>query len=308
MEKGWTVIDDSLYLYRGKPANSFVGYDLDWTLVSHSKKISVDNSDWKWLNRPTEPNIVIITNQLNKPDRVDQLDAIRRDLERDGINVWIAMATKNDWYRKPCTKVLDHIPRLEWYCGDAYAKSHFAQSDLFFAYNARIPFKPLEEHFGGTVVPHSIPEITLDPFQPIVPRNTTIMMCGPPGSGKSTLAKALSLPVYSQDTHTKAQIKKAIKTGGSFVIDNTHSTKKSREEYLKLINGPVTCLYTYPSKERTQHLIGYRKLLTNRHIPAVAWRMWYSKHEPPTDDEFDEIIAFSAWTFEDLKAYRFDGE
>lgn len=303
---GWSVIDDSLYLYMGKPGDHFVGYDLDWTLVYHKRKFASDDTTWKWLNRPTEPNIVIITNQLNKPERIDMLDAIRRDLEKDDINVWIAMAMKHDWYRKPCIKILDYIPKLKWYCGDAYSKEHFSQCDLFFAYNARIPFKPLEDRFGGTPLPYSIPDIELDPVKPIKPRNNIIMMCGPPGSGKSTIAKSFGLPVYSQDTHTKSQIKKAIKAGGNIIIDNTHSTKKSRDDYLKLIDSPVTCLYTCPTKERTQHLLAYRCLLTNHYIPEVAWRMWYSKHEPPTEEEFDEIILFSGWTFNDLKAYRFD--
>eukprot|EP00754_Rhynchopus_humris_P038250 Rhum_TRINITY_DN20904_c0_g1::Rhum_TRINITY_DN20904_c0_g1_i1::g.172559::m.172559/K08073/PNKP; bifunctional polynucleotide phosphatase/kinase len=135
-----------------------------------------------------------------------------------------------------------------------------------------------------------------------------VMFVGPPASGKSTFAQHFIDAGYThvnRDTlKTPAKCLKltreTLAAKGSVVVDNTNPKPETREEYIKIAqkNGvPVRCFYFTASKELAKHLNVMREVLTNgerRHVPDIAYNMYYSGFEEPTKDEgFQEITEIS---------------
>ena len=210
---------------------------------------------------------------------------------------------------------------LQWYCGDACGRrKDFSNSDLYFANNCEIQFKTPEHVFQSQpntfeIVKRSelytddhwvngfnenkdelFDTQTVDISLP-TSKKVMVVMVGPQGSGKSTLANHISkqynLQVVSSDEiPSKAKLKRTLKqyiqseTKG-IVIDNTNASHKNRKEWYDLVDDTWTKVIVHINipKQQSMHLVQYREMYTNKHIPAVAIHSYYKRYETPTEEE-----------------------
>ena len=287
-------------------------FDMDGTIITtkSGKKFAKDSHDWKWLfpNIPEKMHqlykegfmIVIFTNQKgvgnNKIPLSNFTTKFKNISDELSIPINFFLASKDDYYRKPCTGMWDILSNLcsnisldkSFYCGDAAGRpigwkfgalKDFSDSDRLYANNIGIKFYFPEEYFQKSA--YKLKELKVHPLscvekfnnrKLILPSNHPILliMVGPPSSGKSTVSKELEekgwVRVNQDVLKTSAKClkvtKKALEEGSNIVIDNTNSNINNRSKYLKLLeNYPkyysIACCMKI-SREIVDHLNLYR--------------------------------------------------
>lgn len=130
------------------------------------------------------------------------------------------------------------------------------------------------------------------------------MMIGIPGSGKSTFAKAHLQGEYLSSDDLRDELGKiniwdemlqrteaALSSGKDVIYDATSIKKKDRESALRIARKYGA------SKTAYVMLTPYEKCLTwnckrseNRVVPEDVIKRMHDNYEPPTNEEFDEII------------------
>ncbi len=218
-----------------------------------------------------------------------------------------------------------------FYCGDAGGreknwiegkKKDFNNVDINFAYNIGIKFEIPENIFkdpkDNKVKYHSINYLGLD-LQKLLKSKSKlkieskgsemIIVLGRQGSGKSEFSKDLLSRVdfknyiYINRDICKTQVaclkktKDSIKKGLNLIIDNTHSDKKSRKEYIDLAKKANMSVIVYIMdipENLSKHLNHMRVMQSHgkiEKIPEVAYRVYNKKYEVPTLNEgIDKIV------------------
>jgi bifunctional polynucleotide phosphatase/kinase len=259
------------------------------------------------------------------------------------IPIDILIATDDDWFRKPMTGMWEFylethkIQNIDesFYCGDAAGRTYVnkklndhSDADINFANNINLKFKMPEEIFEQQLNKQYVIKSKYDNLKLIdlisekqksmeLKEKEMVILIGPPASGKSTFTK-LYYPSYihiNRDTEkTDAKCLKktedALKKNKSIIIDNTNPSIKSREKYIDLANqyGYSIKIYSFEiDKPTIEHLNYYRTQISKgkiKLIPEIAYRMFASKYEEPTDLEFNnnnyEIIKYKPKIFEDI--------
>ena len=307
-------------------------FDLDYTLIKtkSGRKFPKDGDDWVYLYDNTREmllemsktyNIILFTNQkgIRKAEKrtefMRKLDQIMKDL---GIRMHIYISIQDGYYRKPFTGLWElfvnnkPIPDKTFYCGDAAGrKEDFAATDLMFAYNIGIPFYLPEQVFlkqDISVYPLWWPDYLTQyigspsKINPPSGEKNMILMCGYPGSGKSSFAKQFGYLIASNDdSGTASKCKKLVtttlKSGKNIVVDNTHSTVKSRQEYYDLgkkYDYQVSIVYVdndiqfcyYMNQLRCQLSKGGEEL-----VPKIAYYTMRKRFVEPSEKECDTLIT-----------------
>lgn len=151
---------------------------------------------------------------------------------------------------------------------------------------------------------------------------TVYILIGPPGSGKSTWraanegeARVVStddlidriaeerglsysevfptLDMKELESQAREEMATAISWNEDFIIDRTNMSKKSRGRYLS--NVPkryhkVAVDFTRLDRVELNERLDRRAQVTGKSIPRDVIDDMINRYEPPTEDEFDEII------------------
>lgn len=285
--------------------------------------------------------LVIFTNQGGTIKRhgidfiIKRLEWFTKQLDFD-IS-WV-ISTQYDIYRKPFpdsfnlfikdfnNNLLDKTKSI--YCGDACGrKTDFSNSDLLFALNIGIQFMTPEELFFNKTDEDTEEECILDYIDwkkynktadKTIPKIKTrvVMLMGAPGSGKSTLAEKLSGEIISKDiqgtTSKSIKFMKSIleDTNKMIIIDNTHSSLKSREEYLKhLKDYDTTLIWVDTPIKVAEHLNLYRfHMGIKEKIPKIAFRTYSKYFQKPNKEKegFHEIITWKPFLTKKETKYYYD--
>lgn len=126
-----------------------------------------------------------------------------------------------------------------------------------------------------------------------------IILIGIPGSGKSTFYKNIfskthelvSLDLVKTRSRESRLIARLIRSGFSFVIDNTNPTKEIRGKYIALLklNGYRIVGYNFDSNLIECFLRNNQRMVKNM-VPDIAIKAILGKMELPTLSEgFDEL-------------------
>ena len=306
-------------------------FDLDYTLIKtkSGRKFPKDGDDWVYLYDNTREillemskiyNIILFTNQkgIRKAEkRVEFMKKLYQIIDDLGIRMHIYISIQDGYYRKPFTGLWElfvnnkMVPDKSFYCGDAAGrKEDFAATDLMFAHNIGIPFYLPEQVFlkqDISVYPIWWPDYltqyigTPPKINPPTGEKNMILMCGYPGSGKSSFAKQFGYLIASNDdSGTASKCKKLVtntlKSGTNIVVDNTHSTVKSRKEYYDLgkkydyhvsivyVDNDIQFCY-YMNQLRCQLSKGDEEL-----VPKIAYYTMRKRFVEPTEKECDKLI------------------
>jgi predicted kinase len=131
-----------------------------------------------------------------------------------------------------------------------------------------------------------------------------LLMCGYPGSGKSYVSRLFGYDIVSNDllgtaAKCRKMVTQVLKNGNNIIVDNTHSTVKSRKEYYDLakkydykvkivhIDNDIEFCY-YMNQLRCQSSKGGHKI-----IPKIAYYTMRKKFVPPQEDECDVLIKIT---------------
>jgi DNA 3'-phosphatase len=304
----WQQFESVVYFLPNYPITKIAAFDLDNTLIvrkngSDSKFRETDPSNWIFLGPiPEALNflyqdgwfVMIITNQSQYNEIVHQkIENVRQTLQ--GINGWspaIFIATKKDHYRKPNIQILNLLANLTStfsfggaFCGDScdspsetYPPYKWGSDDLQFASNCGFNFiRPID--WIGSNRNH----ITI--FERV------IIMMGVPGCGKSTLANDLlrknpEYVVHSKDiekTKIKKKVIESLSRGMKVIIDATHPSIKSRNEWREF--GPVAIIWIItdgrPFNKLREHPISH-----------FAYSSYTSNFQEPSNQEGRIIIVY----------------
>ena len=223
---------------------------------------------------------------------------------------------------------ISSVTKNSFYCGDAAGrpttkkrKKDFSNSDRLFAYNIKLPFYIPEEIIG--VYTNDSPEFGSpmeteghmfkkylstskleDSIKKYINKPLVIIMVGPQGSGKSTQASILSkkynMSIVSQDiskskSRAIRRLKQLLSEGKSVIIDNTHPSIKSRQEYLEFVPETYNklCIWFDIDKPLSKHMIETRVQMGGKYIPDIAVNIYYSKFEKPRDDNYLNIVKIN---------------
>ena len=267
-------------------------------------------------------NIVIITNQkVTKKNSMElisgRIKRIDKKMRKAGINPTWLISLSEGWYRKPCTGLFELLENVDldgsFYVGDAAGRKGDRNcSDRKFARNIGVNFFTPEyldtgkiEKFKWGYLPQPYDnsnEDSLSLFRKNRSEPIVAIMVGPPASGKGTLAKTFTKPILisRDDLGTEAKcvsmFKQAIKdekhkatnSYSAIVVDNTNPTVELREKYIKIAkenNLEVYCIIMQTTRDMVMHLSLYREGKTGKHIPMVAFNVFYKRYEEPTMDE-----------------------
>lgn len=273
--------------------DKIAAFDLDGTLVTSKsgKQFHLTADDWimfpNVLSRLSQLSqdgfgIVILTNQSQWTDETRQrIDQIVKSIPQNPL---VLAATGKDNFRKPETGMISLLyalvgPKPIFYVGDAvgpedpYPPYRWADTDSRLAKNAGIPFYRAIDVFPA--------------YQPPLPESGVIVLMGNPGSGKSTTAerfRAAGWTICAKDDLTPSQMKKCVRDGGNRVIvDATHSSRKSRLEWIG--SQPTAVIWWHIRDGRPFNA------LRDHPVPPVAYGV-YSKHfEDPRLDGIPVIIV-----------------
>ena len=165
----WKLLENSLYylpLFNNKDEckkfNNIIMFDLDHCLIkpTKNKKFPLNKSDWVLLfdnvitvlNNLIKNNyyVAIISNQSGIEKRKFLLDRISDFLNKSNVMIDVYVASKNDIFRKPNTKIFEKYiyPKINEnyenliFVGDAAGRpDDFSDSDRKFAYNIHLFLK-----------------------------------------------------------------------------------------------------------------------------------------------------------------------
>lgn len=274
-------------------------FDMDWTLIRpiHGKfpkyptDVAVLPGRIEALQKLIDDgyNIIVVSNQSKQRD-----SAIKTKIEYVarlfGLPMLYMVSSQNDEYRKPNRGMWDLIKQIfqidgqkadAFFVGDAAGRPQdFSDSDREWAQNAGISFKTPEEFF-----PAVLPKI------PLSGKNMALMM-GMQGSGKSTFVKEHLVPLgyvhINKDTlKDKRRVMKAtedaLKAGRSVAIDETNPSIAGRREFYDLAKKYGCNVHVYYLVRNGD---GWNKLRPDP-VPTIAYNMYYSRLEEPTQHELD---------------------
>ena len=213
-----------------------------------------------------------------------------------------------------------------FYCGDAAGrirakgKKDFSCSDRLFAANAGLKFYVPEEIFLKRKCTEEIkypdfnakkfldnpPDLTSPSHAKLLSSNQeVVLMVGVQGSGKSHFAEknfgAQNYVIVSNDQTGGREkslnlMKKALTSGKSVVVDNTHVNAEARQKFLllaKSFNVPCRCFVMATSIGQVKHNIVYREIIDKEHVhigdPLINGYLKQYK-EPTLDEGFNEIV------------------
>lgn len=272
-------------------------FDWDWTLIRpvHSR-FPTSPQDMALLPARKEIlsylveqgyALVIFTNQKSKNETEVSRKQARAQyfIELLGLPVVMLMALHDDSYRKPNPGLWSLLPftsavdmSQSFYVGDAGGRpTDFSADDKLFAENVGLTYLTPEDFFPVRITP-------------IRPDHHLVILMGMPGAGKSELYQKKYAPhnyVYlSQDilkTREKVltQLKKALFTGQSIIIDATNPTREGRITYSQLAQSAgyqVDIVYVVrngyeANKKRTKP------------VPDIAYNLYFSRLEEPSIGE-----------------------
>ena len=240
-------------------------------------------------------------------------------LEEAGIvDCIVLLATEEDKHRKPAlgmyhyyVSTLNHgvVPDLKAsvFVGDAAGREKdFSAGDRKFAINAKLRFKTPEEFFLCAesenytlgMDPQLLANATSEPLRILTKEKEIVLLVGCPASGKSTFAKQYAdYAIINQDTlGTRSRCikaaREALNSSKSVVIDATNGSKKIRAEWIDLAKEqkvPISCIQLQTPETMAKHMNKYREQVNqgkeHKHVPDIAYRVYYKNFEPPTTTE-----------------------
>lgn len=133
---------------------------------------------------------------------------------------------------------------------------------------------------------------------------TLFMMIGIPGSGKSTFAKKYLSGTYLSSDDLRDELGKidiweemyvrteeALRSGEDLIYDATSIKEKDQKTVLELAKKYGARSVAYVMLTSFEQCIERNcKRDENRIVPEDVVKRMYNNYEPPTNDEFDEII------------------
>ncbi len=332
---------DTLHYKFTKPSKLVASFDLDGTLIrtKSGKKFAKDKDDYKYsfdnviekLHNLMENGykIVIFTNQkgisMNKVSKTDIINKIEKLFPFADYFI----ACNDDIYRKPMIGMYEKFIKLNceyedmFYVGDAAGrKGDHSYADINFAYNAGLKFYTENEFFlnineNCTPVIQELPLITnkVSDLRKYT-NNVVVIMQGFPGSGKTTFIKKyikynnIEDYVYlSNDDYSKSKMikffKKGIENEKLIFIDNLNTTKKNRNDFIKLlpehysaigihIKTPLEISYLL-NKQRyyVSNINKNYKGVVRSLLPKVVYHTYNKRYEKMEKDEgFHRVYEF----------------
>ncbi len=311
-------------LIKTKSGKRFPVDENDWVLLFDNVKEKLEK-----LNK--NHHIVIFTNQSgikdddNKKEQMtNKLKGIKKEL---GFDFSYFVATHQDEFRKPMTGMWDKFVSLHgevnknksFYVGDAAGRQYkngkkdHSAVDKYFAKNIGLKFYLPEEYFdqpekeSKQVDPYDkidLKDYIGKPSYPSLNKNEIVIFVGRQGSGKSQLYedfykkhgyKHVSKDVDKNDIKV---LKKYVADGENVVVDNTNSSKKSREPYIKIAKDNkfhVHVVEVDMPVEISKHMNYYRTQMKQKpkHVPTIALNIYNKNYEKPLKKEgIDEITSF----------------
>ena len=305
----WIFQEDFQYIFPSQlwitPYNLTI-FDLDQTLIfypSGKNIIPKDENDWEffpnvmnilWDLVTKNYQIIIITNQKN----------ISKIKEEMILNIWkklegyplILCSTKDGIYRKPNIGLMTYLysilietPKSLFYCGDAvgiedsFIPYRWSSTDKDFANNINATFYRPIDVFGSN-------------FDNVIVDNQLVIMMGNQGSGKTTIAKRLEKDHnyirFSQDEIDKKitskkniqYINSLLKEGKKIIIDQCHSSNKSKEMWIEL--GCKTSILWCIREGRSWNK------LREKPIPEIAYSIYSKYFEYPNYQNVEVIKIY----------------
>jgi len=291
-------------------------YDMDGTLIETKSgaKFPKGPDDWKWRVGVKEKlaevyqthDVVIITNQkkMSAKDVENKALALVDDLK---LPLVFIAGHANEFYRKPHTGLWEVVSGgvdkgESFYVGDM-------KTDALFASNVGIDFHWANPYFG---LPGGVLELGAHPLEGIVASPAKkykrhegkhlVVLVGPAASGKSSISRGFEgyVLVNRDMQKTDAKMKKifddALASGQSIVVDNTNPQEATRRVWIEAAKSrgyTTTILFVDIPKKAALELDEYRCEMTRGevHIPEVAFNIFYSKLQRPTELECDELIV-----------------
>lgn len=337
--------------YRSKNRDlKIAGFDMDQTLITpkSGKKFPMDCNDWRWMYPNTQSelhrlnsfgySIIIITNQAGIKSNHVKLNEFKKKIEHMEIDLikqhpnltfQIYCMPHKDIYRKPYPTILDNVKidrSKSFYCGDAAGrKNDHSDSDVKFAYNARLMFKTPENVFLKDKNSKGVLEYPIIPYEENLIKHRysfaindeekpeVIIMVGLPASGKSCIANSIveyyslysmgdreintiSMDICKSKSRMIKDIVARIQNSNDMIIDNTNLDKKSRKDIMELfkkhdINNEyyIRIIYVNTPSMRCIHNNYYRYLVNYntdpKFIPDFVYKMMINKLEEPNKNE-----------------------
>jgi bifunctional polynucleotide phosphatase/kinase len=302
--------------------------------------------------------IIIITNQggiKQKKDKLkifqDKMDLIEYELVKaySKIKFEVFCLNNKDVFRKPFPTTIttlfdsDNMSSKSFYCGDAAGRTatigkisstgkldvvnkekDFSNSDIKFAFNARLRFCTPEFLFNGdssnvgilnnNLINTNSTSNTDYIYKPLNKKPELIIMVGYPGSGKSYIAKQIIVQsLFNNDSYTdfinshkikilsldelktrtklEKQMKLCIANNYTMILDNTSLSKSDREKLINLLiyqnvreKYTVRAIVLNKNIDESFHMNCYRYLLNYKTNPKFVPEFVYKMMRAKYDE------------------------
>ena len=220
------------------------------------------------------------------------------------------------------------LNKTSFYVGDAagrtktsLAKKDFSCSDRMFAANCKMKFMTPEQFFeeddhrsfimDNTAKTKFMSDNSEEAMENAImcwediQKYNIVMLMGPPGCGKSSIAKKLiskygftdiiSMDIYRTKAKCLKMFDSLVKLGDrKIVIDNTHSKKSSRKDYLDKMDLEEKVLLLKLNVDKTQSLFlnNFRcKVEKSKRFGDVVIHSYFKFYEEPKVEEgFDRVM------------------
>lgn len=333
----WTTPDNGLEIYNNGGFNmkyAMAAFDMDGTLIKtrSGKKFPIDSEDWQWISSDlltklksiqNSHSIVILTNQSKFNDELrKKIVSICSLLE---IPVLVLVSTGYTKYRKPMRGFIDYLETNydfsltdSYFVGDAIDNTlDHSNCDFYFALNARLQFH-YAHHYFNTGDPKYSKRLLPPPKLPLFnskPDNITkfqtyeiIILVGPPAIGKSHFTKMMEgwTSISADKYKTKPKYNKALglllKSSHKIILDNTHPSRKSREELITLIksvrpNANICILEISPGHDQRSiaEYLNYERCYNGgTWISAIVYNVYYKNYtDVQSDTDLADVHSFT---------------